>query len=498
MDFISTRGDGAVSAGTAILKGIAKDGGLYVPSSFPIIGKEETAAMLNMEYYERAAYILSMFLTDYDKEQLKDFCFKAYKRFDEDPAPLIKIDDDTYMLELTHGPTLAFKDMALTLLPYLITAARKKEGTDKKTLILVATSGDTGKAALEGFADIEGTEIIVLYPSEGVSEMQKLQMQTAEGKNVHAIGIEGNFDDAQSAVKAFFKDKDAIKAVEEAGYTMSSANSINFGRLAPQIVYYISAYIDLLTSEEIKYGDKINIVVPTGNFGNILAAYYAKKMGIPVSKLIVASNSNNILNDFFNTGTYDVNRTFYKTISPSMDILISSNLERLLFELSDRNPDVVKGLMSELELYGMYKVDKEIISEKLSEFKAYWCGEAETSEALDNFFDMFGYLLDPHTAVAVAAYYNYLTDTEDETKAVIVSTANPYKFAPDVYEALTGKREKDGFKAVKKLQNYTAESAPEQITELESLPILHNIVIPKDKIRETILDILTNKGSNNG
>lgn len=492
MDYISTRGGAAVSAGTAILKGIADDGGLYVPSSFPIVTSEELKQMAEMEYYERAASILSKFLTDYDKEALKDFCFKAYSRFGGDAAPLIKVDDETYMLELWHGPTLAFKDMALTLLPYLMTAAREKEGSGKKTLILVATSGDTGKAALEGFADVPGTEVIVFYPSEGVSLMQKLQMQTADGKNVHAVGIQGNFDDAQSAVKAFFQDKEAVRAAYDAGYTLSSANSINWGRLCPQIAYYISAYADLLSSGEIEEGEKINFVVPTGNFGNILAAYYAKRMGLPINKLIVASNTNNVLTDFFRSGKYDVNRKFFKTISPSMDILISSNLERLLFEFEGRNPQKIKDLMTDLSVYGSYKVDKNKMDEALSEFAAYWSDEDETAEAADNFFDMFGYLLDPHTAVGVAAYYTYVTDTSDESKTVITATANPYKFAGDVYQILTGKNEKDAFRAARKLQTYTGEEAPEQITELLDLPVIHTLVIPKDKIKDTILDILKN------
>ncbi len=490
MEFISTRGSRAVSAGEAILKGIADDGGLYVPSSFPNIEASDIEKLSGLEYHERAYFILSKFF-DFPEKDLKDYCFKAYSRFGGEPAPVVKVDDETYMLELWHGPTLAFKDIALTILPYFLVDSMKASGSDKKALILVATSGDTGKAALEGFQDVEGTEIIVFYPSEGVSELQKLQMKTSEGKNVHAIGIEGNFDDAQTAVKSFFKDRDAVEKAAELGYSPTSANSINFGRLAPQIVYYFSAYADLVGAEEIKNGDKINFVVPTGNFGDILAAYYAGRMGLPVNKLLVASNSNNVLTDFFRTGKYDINRAFYRTSSPSMDILISSNLERLIFELAGRDPSKVADLTSELDRFGSYSVPLDSLKKKLPEFEAYWTNENGVFEAIDNFFDMFGYTLDPHTAVGVACYYDYVTETSDETKTVIVSTASPFKFARDVLKALTDRDEKDPFKAVKKLSAYTGEDAPEEITELADMPILHDKVIPKEKIKDTILDTLT-------
>jgi threonine synthase len=494
MDFISTRGEGAVSAASAICMGMAKDGGLYVPSSFPKLEASDLGRLADMDFYERSAYILSMFLTDFSYDELKDYCAKAYIKFDGEPAPVIQVDDTTFMLELWHGPTLAFKDVALTLLPHLLSASVRKTGSDKKTLVLVATSGDTGKAALEGFADVSDVEIMVFYPSEGVSDMQKLQMQTSKGSNVHAIGIQGNFDDAQTAVKSIFKDPESNRIINEMGYSLSSANSINWGRLAPQIVYYVSAYVDLLASERIKPGEAINYVVPTGNFGNILAAYYAKRMGIPVNKLIVASNANNVLTDFFNKGKYDVNRSFYKTMSPSMDILISSNLERLLFELCDREPEKLKELMQSLDIYGSYEVDKEELREKLPEFVSYFSGEDETAEAISNFYDMFGYLLDPHTAVAVSAYYNYLTDNDDPAKTVIVSTASPYKFASDVLYCVTGKREEDNFKAVKKLSSYTDTDIPARIKELNELPILHDMVIPKSEIKDTVINLLKQKG----
>lgn len=490
MEFISTRGSAEpLEAGGAILTGMAKDGGLYVPSSFPTLSKVDFEAMKGMSYAERAVFVLSKYLTDYPEDELKEMCEKAYAKFDGDPAPLVKVDDGTFLLELWHGPTLAFKDMALTLLPYLMSSARKRAHSDKKTLILVATSGDTGKAALEGFADVEGTEIVVVYPSEGVSPMQKLQMQTARGNNVHVLGIDGNFDDAQTAVKTIFKDPDSVARLAEKGYELSSANSINWGRLAPQIVYYVSAYVDLLAAAELTDEEQVNFVVPTGNFGNILAAYYAKQMGVPIFQLLPASNRNNVLTDFFNTGKYDVNRAFHKTMSPSMDILISSNLERLLFEVGERDPEYVKQLMEDLDVYGSYEVDYDVLSDNFSEFMGYYSDEDDTAEAIDNFYDMFDYVLDPHTAVAVSAYYNYVTETGDETKTVVVSTANPYKFAKDVYRVLSGKKEDDAFRAVEKLSNYTVTDIPKPIAELKELPVLHDKVIPQKAIKEEILGI---------
>jgi threonine synthase len=495
MKYISTRGsdkDG-LSSSLTILKGIADDGGLFVPVSFPKVNREEIEELVELEYFERAGKILAKFLTDIPENELFDMCKLAYDKFDGEPAPVVKIDDDMYVLELWHGPTLAFKDFALALLPYLLTACRKMNGSEDKTLILVATSGDTGKAALEGFKDVENTHIVVVYPSDGVSDMQKLQMQTAQGKNVNIIAIDGNFDDAQTAVKTIFNDLSLKKEFAEMGFSLSSANSINFGRLAPQIAYYFSAYADLLGAEEIKFGDKVNFAVPTGNFGNVLAAHYAKQMGLPIGKLIVASNQNNVLSEFFNTGRYDINRKFYKTMSPSMDILISSNLERLLFEANGRCPQTTKSLMNELKEYGSYELDVEFIENKFKNFVGYFADEADTAETIDNFFDMFGYLLDPHTAVAAQAYYNYVADTEDETKTVVVSTANPYKFPQDVYKCLTDKTELDAQKAIENLAKYSGEDAPSGVNELFELPILHSTAISKNEIKETILQILQSK-----
>ncbi|MDR0696081.1 MAG: threonine synthase [Christensenellaceae bacterium] len=499
MEYISTRGARVPSSSSAILHGLAPDGGLFVPAEFPIISASDLDALKDMTYADRASFILSKYLTDYDVFDLKEICAKAYSKFDDsDPAPLIKIDDSTYIMELWHGPTLAFKDVALSVLPYLMTYARNNLSIDKTTLILVATSGDTGKAALEGFSDVAGTEIIVFYPSDGVSKMQKLQMQTTVGKNVHVVGIKGNFDDAQAAVKSIFKNEEIIKLIDDKGFSLSSANSINWGRLVPQIVYYFSAYVDLINSDEITNGDLVNFVVPTGNFGNVLAGFYAKKMGLPIDKLLVASNTNNVLTDFFNKGTYDSNRRFFKTISPSMDILISSNLERLLFEVFDRNPDTVKRLMTELDIYGSYIVPDSVVDEMSETFDAYWSDEGETKEALYNFNDMFDYLLDPHTAVAVSAYFTFIDD-EIETKSIILSTANPYKFPDSVFDIISNHtdNEKDIFKIIRKLEISTGVEAPEIIKNLSDLSVIHTDVIDKNEVMDKVLSILDSKQLDN-
>ncbi len=493
MKYISTRGGLQVSAGTAILKGLADDGGLYVPSSFPILTKDDFDKLIPMDYPERAAEILSLFLDDYTKEELKEYAIKAYDKFEGDPAPVLKIDESMFVLELFHGPTYAFKDLALSILPYLMCAARKKAGETKKTLILVATSGDTGKAAAEGFKDVEGTEIVVLYPSEGVSKLQKLQMTTTEGENVHFVGLEGNFDQAQSLVKKIFSDKKAIERFAKLGFSLSSANSINWGRIVSQIVYYISAYLDILGCEEIKPNEKINFVVPTGNFGNILSAYYAKKMGIPINKLIVASNSNDVLTQFFKEGIYNSKRTFYKTMSPSMDILVSSNLERLLFELSGRDSNFINKIMKDLKDKGEYIIDYELIKKMIPEFIAYMSDEENTAEGIKIFYEMYDYLIDPHTSVATNAYSDYIYEKKDKTSSVIVSTASAYKFAPDVYKCLTGRVEEDALNALKKLHDYTMTEIPESLMELDLLPILHDKVASISDAEEAIFEIFEKK-----
>ncbi len=494
MEFFSTRGAGPVSGAQAIIDGIAKDGGLYVPSSFPKITTEDLRDLAQLEYYERAAYVMSLYLTDFDYEQLREFAKKAYDRFDGDPAPLVKVDDDTFILELWHGPTLAFKDIALTMLPYLMTSAKTRLGDKSKTLVLVATSGDTGKAALEGFKDVEGTEIIVLYPEDGVSDMQKKQMITTEGGNVHVVGIKGNFDDAQRAVKKIFASKETNEKLAAMGYELSSANSINFGRLVPQIVYYISSYVDLMAADIVDEGQEINFVVPSGNFGNILAGYYAKKMGLPIKQLIVASNKNNVLTEFFTSGVYDANREFFKTMSPSMDILVSSNLERLLYELGSRNPDYVKSLMAKLSDGGYYTVDEDDLYDKLPEFIGYFSTEEETAEVIDNFFDEYGYLLDPHTAVAVSALFKYIGETLDsDTPTVVVSTANPYKFPQSVYRSVAHAEEEDAEKAIKKLNAFSAAEIPAAISGLKDKKILHDKTVEVADIEQTVLDIIGSK-----
>lgn len=487
MEFYGTRGEGPVGGARAVVDGMAKNGGLYVPSSFPALTGEDLKNLGELEYFERCAYITSLYLTEFSYEELKEYTRKAYAKFDGEPAPVVRADDGIYLLELWHGPTAAFKDMALTVLPYLLVGAKKKTGDVRKTLILTATSGDTGKAALEGFKNVEGTDIIVLYPSEGVSETQKRQMITAEGKNVRVIGVDGNFDDVQKAVKKIFSDKEIKAELEKAGYSLSSANSINFGRLVPQIAYYVSAYVDLLNAGLIEEGEKINFVVPTGNFGNVLAAYYAERMGLPVRHLIVASNSNNVLTEFFDTGVYDANREFFRTISPSMDILISGNLERLIYEIGDRDPEFVKKPMAELADGGYYEIDEDVIYDKLPEFIGYFSTEEETKEVIDNFFDEYNYLLDPHTAVAVSAFFKYMGETCDATSTVIVSTANPYKFPRAVYESVSHNVEEDAFKAAKKLAAFSGVDIPEPLAELSRKKILHDKIVSKDKIAEAVI-----------
>ena len=486
MDFISTRNHSLkISGSAAIVKGISDDGGLFVPSSFPTIDKADWDRLLASNYPERAALIMSKYLTDFTYEELLDVCQKAYSKFDGDPAPLVKTGDQDYVLELWHGPTSAFKDIALTVLPYLLTLSKKKLGIDDKTLILVATSGDTGKAALEGFSDVPGVEIIVFYPHNGVSRMQELQMCTTKGNNVHVSALKGNFDDAQTAVKTIFTSETAKTELKSMGYDLSSANSINFGRLVPQVAYYISAYCDLVNAGEIKFGDKITYSVPCGNFGNILAAYYAMRMGLPVKKLICASNMNNILCDFISTGVYDIRREFHKTVSPSMDILISSNLERFLFELDGRDSKALTEKMSALKEAGVYRISDAQLSKMREIFDCGWCDEDTTSDTIYEYFEDCGYCLDPHTAVAVAVNTTVATG-----KTVTVSTASPYKFPTVVYKALTNRDEKDAFIASDKLEEYTAEIQPTSLTELKTLPVRHTTVCEREEIFDTVKNFL--------
>lgn len=494
MDYTSTRKSLKLSGSEVILNGISKDGGLFVPSSFPILKREDIERLSDMDYVARATFIYGNYLTDFERLDLLHFAQKSADKFDEkDPAPVVKVDDGLYVMELWHGPTSAFKDVALTTLPHFMSYAKKRMDEDHKILILVATSGDTGKAALEGFKNVDGVEVVVVYPSEGVSPIQRLQMTTTDGDNVHVIGVKGNFDDAQKAVKEIFGSPENNQELQDNGYVLSSANSINFGRLLPQIVYYVSAYCDLLAGNEIKYGDKINFVVPSGNFGDILAGYYAKKMGLPIKKLIVASNENNVLTDFFNTGIYDASRPLKKTTSPSMDILVSSNLERLLFEIGGRDESFVENLMKDLKETRKFQVDKKLLQEKCPEFSAYYLDENEVKDEIYEFYEDFDYVLDPHTAVASGAYFKYIGDTQDYTPTVIVSTANPYKFPSAVYEALTDEKEEDAVKASKKLREYTGMEMPDNLKNVFSKKVLHTTTCERDDLKTTILDIYRRK-----
>lgn len=491
MHFYSTRNSSlSLSSSAAIVKGISDDGGLFVPSSFPVIGADEWEKLLSCSYPERAALVMSKYLTDFTYDELLEICNNAYSKFDGDPAPVVKTAENEFILELWHGPTSAFKDMALTVLPYLLTYSKKKLGIDTKTLILVATSGDTGKAALEGFSDVPGVEIIVFYPNAGVSPMQELQMVTTKGQNVHVAALNGNFDDAQTAVKTIFTSADNKATLKELGYDLSSANSINFGRLVPQVAYYISAYCDLVNAGEINMGDKISFSVPCGNFGNILAAYYAKRMGLPVDKLICASNTNKILYDFISTGVYDTRREFYKTVSPSMDILVSSNLERFLFELTGRDSEKLSQKMKELKENGIYSIDADELKVLQDNFLCGWTSEENTTDTINDYFEECGYALDPHTAVAIAVNGDLVDNEKVDTKIVTVSTASAYKFPTVVYEALTGKKTDDAFYACEQLEEYTAEAQPDGLALLKTAQRRHDTVCDRDKIFDTVVNFL--------
>ncbi|MCH5193087.1 MAG: threonine synthase [Oscillospiraceae bacterium] len=496
MYYKSTRNSSVnISSAEAIVQGISADGGLFVPSEIPPITMDEIIKLGDMSYSERAAYIFAKYLTDFTEAEIKYCTDNAYndKKFATDNiAEMSHLFDGTYILELWHGPTCAFKDMALQILPYLLTTSAKKINIDKKIVILVATSGDTGKAALEGFADVPGTQIMVFYPQDGVSPMQKRQMTTQDGANVAVCGIEGNFDDCQNGVKAIFTDE-AVKAkLDENKMMFSSANSINWGRLAPQIIYYISAYAALVKDEEIKAGDKINIVVPTGNFGNILAAYYAKHMGVPVNKLICASNTNKVLTDFITTGVYDRNRDFFTTISPSMDILISSNLERLLYLMCGENDAQIREWFGTLAKDGRYEVTADIKAKLAEEFAAGYCDDTETKATIKRIFDKYSYTLDTHSAVAVKVYEDYRQKTGDTTKTVIASTASPYKFSASVLEAMEGKvSDLDEFDMVDRLAELSGYEIPASLAALKTKEKRFGDVISRDRQREYVLGQLS-------
>ncbi len=483
-----------VTASEAIAKGISSDGGLFVPVEIPKITLEDIKRIGTLDYIGRAKEILKLYLTDFSEEELSSCVEGAYKKgkFSSDKiAPIHSLTDKENILELWRGPTCAFKDMALQLLPYLLTVSAGKTLKDTKIVILVATSGDTGKAALEGFKDVPNTEILVFYPVDGVSPMQKLQMTTQEGENVSVCAIRGNFDDAQSGVKAIFTDKQIEEKFKANHLAFSSANSINWGRLVPQIVYYVSAYCDMVEKGTVALGEKINVVVPTGNFGNILAAYYAKRMGVPIGKLVCASNSNNVLTDFLRTGTYDRNRKFYCTSSPSMDILISSNLERLLFELSGQDDIMTSELMKKLSHDGRYTVDEKIYKQTEELFDADFCDDIDTKKTIKETFSKYNYLCDTHTAVAVNAYEAYVKRTGDETPTVIASTANPYKFSASVLSAVEDNIvSTDEFSMVEELHEKTKEPVPPQLANLKNKTPRFNRVASKDEMTQVVFDML--------
>ena len=483
-----------VTSAEAIAQGISKDGGLFVPSEIPSLTLEEIESIGKMSYADRAFTVFSKYLTDFTDAEIRYCVDNAYtdKNFDtQNIAELKKLFDGAYVLELWHGPTCAFKDMALQILPYLLTTSAKKINLDKKVVILVATSGDTGKAALEGFRDVEGTSMIVFYPEDGVSAMQKKQMTTQEGSNVGVCAIKGNFDDAQNGVKKIFTDQKIAEKLASNGMMFSSANSINWGRLAPQIIYYVSSYAQLVENGDISMGEKINIVVPTGNFGNILAAYYAKHMGVPVNKLICASNANNVLTDFINTGVYDRNRHFYTTISPSMDILISSNLERLLYHICGENDSMIRDWFGKLAECGKYEVSDEVKKVLKDEFYAGCCDDDMTKECIKELFDKYSYTSDTHTAVAVKVYMDYVKATGDKTKTVIASTASPYKFSGAVLEAISGqKSEADEFTLVDMLSQRSELSVPTSIKALKDKDIRFAQSVEKTDMESFVMEAL--------
>lgn len=497
MQYQSTRDKNiCVDSAYAIKTGLAADGGLYVPESIPKLSLDEIKAFAPLSYNERAVNILSRFLSDFSLEEITACVDNAYnkEKFETvEIAPLYKLDQNVYFLELWHGPTCAFKDMALQILPHLLLRSIQKTGENKEVVILVATSGDTGKAALEGFRDVEGTRIIVFYPADGVSDIQKRQMITQEGNNVDVAAVHGNFDDAQSGVKQIFSDKEYAEVLARNNFMLSSANSINWGRLLPQIVYYFSSYASMLKNEEITIGEKVNFVVPTGNFGDILAAYYAKEMGLPIHKLVCASNENNVLTDFINTGIYDKNRAFKTTSSPSMDILISSNLERFLFHATGGDDKRIASWMNELKENGRYEVP-DLTKNKIREiFWGGFCDDAETFAEIAKVNQEYGYVMDTHTAVAKGVYEKYLRETGDTTKTVIVSTASPFKFCDSVLTAIAGEEAvhgKDPFELLDALNQKTELLIPNGLAGLKDKPVIFNTTCEKSEMYDIISHML--------
>ena len=488
----STRGNNElITSSEAIIAGIAPDGGLYVPDSIPKLSID-LKSMVGMDYKETAYNVMKEFFTDFSEEELRYCINSAYdKKFDHQDIAPIKEASGVFFLELFHGPTIAFKDMALSILPYLLTTSLKKQNLSKEVVILTATSGDTGKAALEGFSDIDGIKIIVFFPEKGVSEIQKLQMKTHKGENTFVIGIDGNFDDAQNGVKAIFNNEEIREKMQSKNSMFSSANSINIGRLVPQVAYYFHAYMSLVRRGDITLGEEINVVVPTGNFGNILAAYYAKNMGLPIKKLVCASNENKVLFDFINTGIYDRRREFVLTASPSMDILISSNLERLLYVVSGENALKIKELMNKLQIDGYYEIDGTM-KEGFKDLFAAYASEEDTFKAIREVFEKDNYLIDTHTAVGYSAYKDYVSLSKDEaTKTVIASTASPYKFNSSVMGALDEKYKAiDEISLIKDMAEVSKVEVPEAVKDIEKRPILHSRICLKEDMLKIVEELL--------
>ena len=495
ISYKSTRSSGeVVTASQAILKGLADDGGLFVPESVPVLDKS-LAEFSKMTYQETAYEVMKLFFTDFTEEELKNCINKAYDaKFDTDViAPLVEA-DGVYYLELFHGATIAFKDMALSILPHLLITSAKKNNVKNEIVILTATSGDTGKAALAGFADVKGTKIIVFYPKNGVSPIQEKQMVTQKGDNTFVVGITGNFDDAQTGVKQIFGDKELAQVMDNAGFQFSSANSINIGRLVPQVVYYVYAYAQLLKEGKISDGEKINVTVPTGNFGNILAAYFAKKMGVPIAKLICASNENKVLYDFFETGVYDKNREFVLTSSPSMDILISSNLERLIYLAADSDADKNTAFMQSLSSVGKYEITADMKA-KMTDFYGGYATEQETADTIKALYEKTGYVIDTHTAVASTVLNKYKQATGDTAKTVLASTASPFKFTRSVMNAIDAKYDKmEDFALVDELSKLANVKVPNAIEEIRTAPVLHDTVCDKKEMKSVVMKFLGIQG----
>ena len=495
MNYRSTRSTNAsgVSSATAIKNGLAPDGGLYMPERIPQFSEDDFKSLIDKTYAQRAAFVMGAFLSDYTQEELLSDAEISYseQRFPGGAAPIHNIDGNVYSLELWHGPTCAFKDMALQIMPRLLSRALTKTGEERTAMILVATSGDTGKAALEGYKDVDKIKIKVFYPVNGVSRVQKLQMATQEGSNVDVYAIHGNFDDAQNGVKRIFSDTEFKNELDSEGIFLSSANSINWGRLVPQVVYYISAYCDMVKNKEIKFGEQIDVCVPTGNFGNIFAAYIAKLAGLPICKLICASNKNNILTDFLESGTYDRNREFYTTISPSMDILISSNLERLLYLVCGSEKTAY--YMNELSKNGKYSLATDEFAKIKENFVGYYSDESATKNTIKETYENNGYLIDTHTAVGYNAAKQYIFENGNERKIVLASTASPFKFACDVYEALNGKKAEDELLALELLSKQTNCDIPTPIRNIGERKVRFSAVCDAQDMKKTVMEFAKNK-----